>query len=280
MLNRFLIAVFIAFFLFSCSGNKDPDLASIPPTKKEIKEEMAEAYKEAVDALKKGDSLYASKKFSEAESLFPQSVWAPKSSLMSSYALYSINFYSEAIFNLERYIQIYPNDTNISYAHYLIAICYFEQMLDEKKDTRPMIMAKEKFQFILNNFPNTDYAIDGKYKLDLIIDQLAAKEMYIGRYYMKVEKWIAAINRFKTVVREYSQTIYIEEALHRLVEIYYTIGLIEEAKKNAILLGYNYQSSKWYENTYKVFNKSYKPKRVKKVKEDGLIKRKIKSLFE
>ena len=280
MLKIFFILNFIALFLFACSGNdKKDEVIKAPPTKKEIKQEMIESYKEAIDALKDGDGLYASKKFNEAESLFPQSIWAPKSSLMSSYALYSINFYSEAIFNLERYIKIYPNDTNIPYAHYLIAICYFEQMLDEKKDTRPLIKAKEKFQFILDNFPDTDYAIDGKYKLDLIIDQLAAKEMYIGRYYMKVEKWIAAINRFKTVVRDYNQTIYIEEALHRLVEIYYKIGLIEEARKNAVLLGYNYQSSEWYKNAYKVFNKSYKTKKIKKEKQDGLIKRKIKALI-
>ena len=280
MLKETLISIFFIVLVFSCSSKNDQKIASLPPDSDEIEQRMITVYKEAVEAMEAGDTLYASKKFNEAENLFPQSSWAPQASLMSSYALYAINFYSEAIFNLERFIKIYPENSKISYAHYLIAICYFEQILDEKKDLKPLLTSKEKFELILKKFPDTDYAIDGKYKLDLILDQLAAKEMYIGRYYMKVEKWIPAINRFRTVVKEYDQTIYIEEALHRLVEIYYKIGLVDEAKKTAILLGYNYQSSQWYKNTYKVFNKSYKVQKIKKKKEDGLIKRKIKSLFE
>ena len=206
--------------------------------------------------------------------------WSAKSALMSSFALYSANFYSDSIFNLERYMKQYPADKNIPYAHYLIGICHYEQILDEKKDLRPLMEAKSKFEFILKKYPDTDYAIDVKFKIDLIMDQLAAKEMYIGRYYMKIEKWIPAINRFKTVVRDYDQTIFVEEALHRLVEIYYKIGLIEEAKKTATILGYNYQSGEWYEKSYSVFNKNYKPKTQKKKKEDGLLRKKIKSLFE
>ena len=177
---------------------------------------------------------------------FPQSIWAAKASLMSAYALYSQNYYDDAIFNLERHIKNYPKDKNLVYAHYLIAICYFEQLYDEKKDLKPLVKAREKFTYILNYFPNTDYAIDAKWKMGLIVDQMAAKEMYIGRYYMKTEKWIAAINRFQFVVKHYDTTIYIEEALHRLVEIYYKIGLVEEAKKVAAVLGYNYGSGEWY----------------------------------
>ena len=193
---------------------------------------------------------------------------------------YSRNAFSNSIFGLERHIAIYPADKNIPYAHYLIAICYYEQILDEKKDLLPLKLAKKKFEFIMLTYPESDYAADARFKLDLITDQLAAKEMSIARYYMKTEKWIPALNRLKTVVEKYDKTIFIEEALHRLVEVYYKIGLVEEAKQAAAILGYNYQSGEWYERSYKIFNKKYKTKKVKKKKEMGLIRRKIKALFE
>jgi len=277
MLKNLIFFLCVVFLVFGCSkNNKDKNITTI-----DEKEEVQEIYQEAVDALKKGDAYYASKKFKEAESLLPSTDWAAKSALMSAFALYQSNFYSESIFNLERYIKQYPADKNIPYAHYLIGICYYEQILDEKKDLRPLIKAKEKFEYILEKLPNTDYAIDVKFKLDLITDQLAAKEMYVARIYMKSEKWIPAINRFKVVVEKYDQTIFVEEALHRLVEIYYKIGLLDEAKKTAAILGYNYGSSEWYEKSYMVFNKDYKPTQFsKKQKEGGLIRRKIKSLFE
>ena len=210
----------------------------------------------------------------------PQSKWAEKASLMSAYSEYSRNAYSNAVFDLERHIKNYPADKNIPYAYYLIAICYYEQILDEKKDLRPLLEAKEKFEFIIKAYPNTDYATDARFKIDLIIDQLAAKEMSIARFYMKTEKWIPAINRLKTVVEKYDKTIFVEEALHRLVEVYYKIGLIEESKQAAAILGYNYKSGEWYKRSYKVFNKKYKSRKIKKKKEMGLIRRKIKSLFE
>ena len=210
----------------------------------------------------------------------PQSKWAAKASLMVGYADYSRNSYTSAVFALERYIQNYPTDKNIPYAHYLIAICYYEQILDEKKDLQPLLKAKDKFEYITQNFPNTDYATDAFFKMDLITDQLAAKEMSIARFYMKTKKWIAALNRLKIVVEKYDQTVFVEEALHRLVEVYYRLGLVEEAKQAASILGYNYQSGEWYKRSYKVFNKKYKPKKIEKKKEMGLIRRKIKSLFE
>ena len=225
-------------------------------------------------------AYFAGKKFKEAESLLPQTKWAAKASLMSGYADYSRNAFSRSIFGLERYINNYPADENIIYAHYLIAMCYYEQILDEKKDLQPLIKAKEKFEFIISTYPETDYAADSRFKIDLIVDQLAAKEISIARYYMKTEKWIPALNRLKTVVEKYDKTIFIEEALHRLVEVYYRIGLVEEAKQAAAILGYNYQSGEWYERSYKVFNKKYKTKKIKKKKEMGLIRRKIKGLFE
>ena len=237
-------------------------------------------YYQAVEALEEGDAFYAAKKFREVESLMPQDKWASKASLMASYANYSRNAYSSAIFDLERHVKIYPADNNIPYAHYLMAMCYYEQILDEKKDLKPLLKAQEKFEFVMQMFPNTDYATDARFKIDLIVDQLAAKEMSIARYYMKTKKWIPALNRLKVVVNDYDKTIFIEEALHRLVEVYYRLGLLEEAQQAAAILGYNYQSGDWYKKSYKVFNKKYNTKKIKKEKEMGLIRRKIKSLFE
>ena len=227
----------------------------------------------------KGNFLYASKKFSEAEGMLPEIDWASKSALMSSYCLYNISFYDQAILNLERFIRIYPASQYVSYAHYLIAISYYEQILDEDKDIQPLLISKKKIEDYLKKFPNTDYAIDLKFKLDLVINQLAAKELLIARYYIKNEKWIPAINRLKIIVKDYDKTIFVEEALHRLVEINYKIGLKEEAKAAAVLLGYNYNSSEWYEKSYKILNKDYKPIKIDKKKDDGLVKRTIKKIL-
>lgn len=276
MLKNFLILFTFLLLTISCSGKKNQEIVSEPS-----KEDKAlSIYTEAIEALKEGDAFYAAKKFRESESLMPLDKWASKASLMASYADYSRDAYSKAIFSLERHIKNYPADENIPYAHYLIAISYYEQILDEKKDLEPLLKAKSKFEFIMNNFPNTDYGTDARFKVDLIIDQLAAKEMSIARFYMKTEKWIPALNRLKIVVDKYDTTVFVEEALHRLVEVYYKLGLVEEARQAATILGYNYQSGKWYKKSYKVFNKKYKTKKIKKDKELGLIRRKIKSLFE
>jgi outer membrane protein assembly factor BamD len=278
MTKRIIFLFIYIIFIVSCS--KDKSKVDQVLLEQDIEAEMILAYKEGMKQLEKGDVLYASKKFDEAEILFPQSIWAAKASLMSAYALYSQNYYDDAIFNLERHIKNYPKDRDLVYAHYLIAICYFEQLYDEKKDLKPLVKAREKFEHILKKYPNTDYAIDAKWKMGLIVDQMAAKEMYIARYYMKMEKWIAAINRFKFVVKYYDTTIYIEEALHRLVEIYYKIGLVEDAQKVAATLGYNYGSGEWYKNSYRIFNKSYKTAKITKKKKDSFIKKKFKNLFE
>jgi outer membrane protein assembly factor BamD len=276
MFKNLLILLLSTFLLFSCS-KKNKQEVILKPSNEEIGKSI---YAEAVEALKEGDAFYAAKKFKEAEGLLTQYVWSSKASLMASYADYSRNSYSNAIFGLERYINNYPADENIPYAHYLMAMCYYEQILDEKKDLKPLLKAKEKFEFIMKNYPDTDYGTDARFKIDLIIDQLAAKEMSIARFYMKTEKWISALNRLKIVVDKYETTVFVEEALHRLVEIYYRLGLEEEAKHAASILGYNYQSGEWYERSYKVFYAKYKPKKIKKEKEMGLIRRKIKSLFE
>ena len=276
MLKRIFILLLSFFLLFSCSKKNSEKIVSEPTDE----EKAVIVYQEAVEALKKGDAFYAGKKFKEVEILMPQSEWAAKASLMSSYSDYSRNSYASAVFGLERHINNYPADKNIPYAHYLIAICYYEQILDEKKDLQPLLKAKEKFEFIMTSYPDTDYATDARFKIDLIIDQLAAKEMSIARFYMQTKKWIPALNRLKTVVEKYEKTVFVEEALHRIVEVYYRLGLIEEAKQAASILGYNYKSGEWYKKSYKVFNKNYKPKKIKKKKEMGLIRRKIKSLFE
>ena len=278
-MSKHIIFLFI-YIIFIVSCSKDKSKVDQVLLEQDVEAEMILAYKEGMKELEKGDALYASRKFDEAEILFPQSIWATKASLMSAYALYSQNYYDDAIFNLERHIKNYPKDKDLVYAHYLIAICYFEQLYDERKDLKPLVKAREKFEHILKKYPNTDYAIDAKWKMGLIVDQMAAKEMYIGRYYMKMEKWIAAINRFKFVVKYYDTTVYIEEALHRLVEIYYKIGLVEDAQKVAATLGYNYGSGEWYKNSYRIFNKSYKTEKITKKKKDSFIRKKFKKLFE
>jgi len=276
---KYIIFLFI-YIIFIVSCSKDKSKVDQVLLGQDVEADMILAYKEGMKQLENGDALYASRKFDEAEILFPQSIWATKASLMSAYALYSQNYYDDAIFNLERHIRNYPKDKDLVYAHYLIAICYFEQLYDERKDLKPLVKAREKFEHILKKYPNTDYAIDAKWKMGLIVDQMAAKEMYIGRYYMKMEKWIAAINRFNFVVKYYDTTVYIEEALHRLVEIYYKIGLVEDAQKVAATLGYNYGSGEWYKNSYKIFNKSYKTEKINKKKKDSFIRKKFKKLFE
>ena len=247
------------------------------PTDEEIAISM---YYEAVEALNLGDAFYAQRKFKEVEGMMPKDTWAAKASLMAGYADYSRNSYSGAIFTLERHLKHYPADKNMSYIHYLIAMCHYEQILDEKKDLKPLMKAKDKFEFLVQTYPDTDYATDARFKLDLIIDQLAAKEMSIARYYMKTQKWIPALNRLKVVVDKYEKTIFVEEALHRLVEVYYKLGLTEEAKRAAGILGYNYQSSDWYKRSYKVFNKEYESNKIEKKKEMGFLRKKIKELLE
>ena len=224
-------------------------------------------YEEGLKAFQENDYFFANEKFSEAELNFKKPEFAAKAALMSSYALYGINFYDEAVENLKRYLKTYPADKNNKYAHYLIAIIFYEQISDEKKDVKPLLKAKEKIIFYLENYPDTEYAIDLNFKLKLIQNQLAAKELFVARFYISTKKWIPAINRLKNITTMYDQTIFVEEALHRLVEIHYHIGLEEEAKKYAQILGYNYNSSEWFKESYKVFNRNYKYEEKKLQKE-------------
>ena len=275
----FFLSILIIFA--SCSKEK---IEKSVIKEKSLQLQVLEAYQEGVEALEGGDVLYAAKKFNEAETLFPQSTWAPKSALMAAYSYYIQDYYGDAIAELERFVEVYPLHKNVDYAHYLLGICYYEQIVDEKKDLKAIREAEKKFIFVLEKYPNTEYAVDAKFKIDLINDILASKEMYLGRYYFDKKKWIPAINRFRVVIDKYDTTIYAEEALHRLVEVYYTIGLEDEAKKYAQLLGYNYKSSSWYENSYSLFNKTYKIKKKEKFEESKKKTRKIidkfKSLLE
>ena len=231
-------------------------------------------YQEGFELFERGDYFYAEKKFTEAELNFEKVEFAAKASIMSSYSFYGINFYSEALNNLERYLKKYPTDNNVMYAHYLMAIIHYEQIEDEKKDLQPLLEAKKKIVFFLEKYPDTDYAIDLEFKKDLIQNQLAAKELYVAKYYISTQKWVPAINRLKVIVNDYQNTIFIEEALHRLVEIYYYLGFTEESKKYAKILGYNYNSSEWFEQAYKVLNKDYKiKKKIKPEDNDSFFKK-------
>ena len=274
----FLLSIFLMFI--SCT--KDVDKTSVI-NQKSLDLQVKEAYLEGVKALEEGDVLFAARKFNEVEILFPQSDLAPKSLLMSAYSYYVQDYYDDSIEELERFLKVYPKHKNKDYAYYLLAISYYEQIIDEKKDLFAILKAKEYFELINTNYPNTEYSIDANFKLELINDTLAAKEMYIARYYVDKKKWIPAINRFKNVVNDYDTTIYIEEALFRLVEIYYLLGLKEESKKYAKLLGYNYESSQWYENSYALFNEKYIIKNAKKIssekEKNNNILKKIKSIF-
>ena len=275
MHKLFLILIIIVFF--GCAKDKENKLII---QEQNLETQMISTYKEGLDFLDKQDGLSAAKKFNEAELLFPQSEWAPKSALMAAYSYYAYNYYGDAIYELEQFIKKYPKDERISYANFLLAMCYYQSIVDEKKDLEPLLKARDKFIYVVENYPNTDFAMDAKFKLDLIREILASKEMYLGRYYIQKGKWIAAINRFKIVINDYDTTIYVEEALHRLVELHYKIGLENEAKKYANLLGYNYLSSDWYKSTYKIFNKEYKlAKPEKRKKESNFLIKKYKSIF-
>ena len=269
----------IVLIILSACSKEEVEISNIKEVNQE--QEIITAYKEAYLAIDQGDPYFAAKKFLEAELLFPQSEWAPRSALMASYSYYLQNYYAEALANLERYAKTYPSHKDLVYAHYLIAMCYYETIEDEQRDSAPLIKAQKKFNFIVKEYPNTDFSVDAKFKLGLIEDILAAKEMYLGRYYIKRGKWIAALNRFKTVIEKHDKTVFIEEALHRMVEINYKIGLLDESQKYANILGYNYLSSEWYRKTFKIYNRDYSMNIQKKIKKDKKgVFNKFKKLFD
>ena len=275
-MNKCFLIFFVLILFVSCS--KDVEKKSVIK-EKSLDLQIREVYSEGLDALEQGDVLFAARKFNEVEILYPQSDLAPKSALMAAYSYYIQDYYEDCIMELDRFLKIYPKNKNLDYAYYMLGIAFYEQIVDEKKDTFSILKAKGYFEYLIKNYPNTEYAFDAAFKIELIEDILAAKELYVGRYYVDRKKWIPAINRFKNVINDYDTTIYVEEALYRLVEIYYLLGLKEESKKYAALLGYNYESSQWYENSYALFDESYeKIKRNENSKKNNL-RKKIKTLF-
>ena len=280
-MNYFLKFILIISIVFiSACQNNDEKISIIE--ERDLDLQMIDAYNEGLNLLDDNYPLKAAEKFNEAELLYPQSLWAPRSSLMSAYSFYYGSYYVDAIEELNRFKEIYPNHERIVYAYYLLGMCYYEQIADEKKDLGSIVDAQQNFKYVLENYPDSDFALDSQFKLELIQQILASKEMYLAKYYIEKEKWIPAINRYKNVLDKFETTIYVEEALHRLVEIHYKIGLIDESKKYAALLGYNYQSSKWYRESYKVFNKDYQKiiKKRKKQKNKVSTLEKIKSLLK
>ncbi len=272
------LSYLIIFLLIISCSKKEQNTTVLK--EKNLETQMIEVYNQAMQEFERGDVIYAGKKFSEAELLFPQSVWAPRALLMSAYGYFSQGYYANAINDLERFIVKYKNHKNSDYAYYLLALCHYDQIVDEKKDLNEILLSKKYFDYVIKNYPNSDYALDSQYKLELIVEIMASKEMYLARYYIQREKWIPAINRFKVVINEYESTIYVEEALFRLVELHFKIGLENEARKYTSLLGYNYQSSEWYEASYKIINKDYKKRKIVKNGEKKTILKKFKQLFE
>ena len=250
MLSRFISILILALSIISCSKKEQV----YQPTKNI---DPYILYKEGYDAFEKNNFFFANKKFLEAEANFTNLDQAAKAAIMSCFSLYGINFYDEALESLERFIKTYRANENIMYAEYLKAIIYFEKMSDEKKDVQPLLDAKKQIEFFINKYPKSDYTIDLKFKKDLVENQLAAKELFVAKYYISVQKWIPAINRLKIIVKHYDKTVFIEEALHRLVEIHYHLGVENEAQKYAKILGYNYNSSEWFKQSYKILNKNY-----------------------
>ena len=275
-LNTILLT-FLMLLNLSCSQKVEKKSVIV---EKNMDSQILEAWNEGLRELERGEALYAAKKFNEVEILFPQSEWASKSTLMAAYAYYSQDYYFDTIEEIKTFIRKYHNHRDTDYAYFLMGMAYYNQIIDETRDLNSILMAKQQFEKVIKDYPNTEYALDAKFKLDLIQDILASKEMYLGRYYFDKKKWIPAINRFKSIIQDYDTTIYTEEALHRLVELYYIIGLEEEAKKYAQLLGYNYQSSKWYEMSYSVFDKNYKQIKKEEERDKSIIIKKFKSLFE
>ena len=277
MKKFFIFFIFFTYLIISGCGQKKVEVKPLEDTN--IDSQMIKAYNEGLTALDNKDYMLAVKKFGEAEILYPQSIWAPRSALMTAYSYYVYERYFDTIFELERFLKTYPEHNRQNYAYYLLGLAYYEQIIDEKKDLEPIINSKKYFQIIINEYPGSEYAADAEFKLDLIKEILAAKEMYLGRYYIEKEKWIPAINRYKTILENYDDTIYVEEAIHRLVEIHYKVGLINESKKYANLLGYNYQSGEWYEKSYKIFNKNYEKPKIKTAKNKKTIIQRLRSLI-
>ncbi|MBC8338124.1 MAG: outer membrane protein assembly factor BamD [Rhodospirillales bacterium] len=229
-----------------------------------VERPVEELYNEAMDALLDQDYVTSTAKFDEVERQHPYSLWANKAQLMAAYSYYLNNLYDEAIIALDRFIQLHPTSKDIAYAYYLKGLSYYEQISDVARDQMMTELAQNTLGELIKRFPRSKYARDAKLKLDLTRDHLAGKEMEIGRYYHKQRQYLAAINRFKSVVDNYQTTTHVPEALHRLTEAYLAFGLENEARKTAAVLGHNFPGSEWYLDSYKIMgNEVAEPKESK-----------------
>ena len=224
-----------------------------------VEEPVEDLYNSAIDLMLEGKFRTSTTKFDEVERQHPYSVWATKAQLMAAYAYYQANRYDEGIVALDRFIQLHPANKDISYAYYLKALSYYEQISDVSRDQKMTQLALTSLRELTRRYPNSKYSRDAKLKLDLTYDHLAGKEMQVGRYYHTQRQYLAAINRFKVVVEKYQTTTHIPEALHRMTEGYYALGLLGEARKTAAVLGHNYPGSKWYINSYEMIENNKVP---------------------
>jgi outer membrane protein assembly factor BamD len=252
LLSSWMVAALV-LGLAACSSKKEDTYVERP---------VEELYNEAMDLLDKNEYYRGAKAFEEVERQHPYSVWATKAQLMNAYALYERNKYDEAIINLDRFIQLHPGHKDVAYAYYLKGLSYYEQITDVGRDQKMTEMALKNLQEVVDRFPASPYARDAKLKVDLTRDHLAGKEMNVGRWYQKQQQYLAALNRFKVVVDQYQTTTHVPEALHRMVEIYMTLGLEPEAKRTAAVLGHNFPGSDWYQDTYRLVggDVAYAPK--------------------
>jgi len=238
--RRLGLALAAVLFLAACST----------PKEEYVEQPVEDLYNKAMNLLSAGAYEPAAKAFDEVERQHPYSVWATKAQLMAAYANYQANVYDEAILAAKRFIDLHPGNRDISYAYYLVALSYYEQISDVGRDQKMTELALQSLEEVVRRFPNTEYARDAKLKIDLTRDHLAGKEMEIGRFYLKRGEYIAAINRFRAVVERYQTTTHVPEALLRLTEAYLAIGVTEEAQTAAAVLGYNYPGSDWYLDAY------------------------------
>ncbi|MGH6947622.1 MAG: outer membrane protein assembly factor BamD [Kiloniellales bacterium] len=235
------LAAATLLLLAACSSDEGPLYVERP---------VEELYNDAMNQLLAGEYQEAARLFDEVERQHPYSVWASKGQLMAAYAHYQDSRYDEAVNALERFIELHPGSRDVSYAYYLKALCYYEQISDVGRDQAMTTLALESLDEVTQRFPESRYARDASLKRDLAYDHLAGKHMEVGRFYQRHSEYLAAINRFQAVIRDYQTTTHVPEALHRLVECYLAIGVIEEAQATAAVLGHNFPGSEWYVDSY------------------------------
>lgn len=241
--------------LSACAADKDKDEKDKDKVENQVPVETL--YTRATHSLDEGDFAKAAKQFDEVDTQYPYSQWATRAQLMTGYADYKALKYDAATVALDHFIELHPGDPDAAYAYYLRALCYYEQISDVRRDQKMTQLALDNLKQVVDRFPNSKYARDAALKIDLTQDHLAGKEMEIGRYYLDRKQFQASIPRFQKVIDQYPTTTHVPEALHRLTEAYLSLGLTEEAKKTAAILGHNFPQSSWYKDSYKLFNKNY-----------------------